>query len=1604
MNTRTILAFACAGLFAATAISAPVGVTVNGIALDDGGSSNVGWNYVSPTLTLSGPGPFTLSGVNTTGVVRVVVPAGVTNVVTLSNLTLQVTVVASYPRAFALEQNANMSLFLAGTNTLISGNDCAALEIAAGGALFITNAPSDNAGALTAIGGSSGAGIGGRFKGMVGTVTINGGTVIATGGLQGAGIGGGYGGAGTVIINGGMVTATGGRRAAGIGGGAYSTSAVPVVIINGGMVTATGGEYSAGIGGGHKGAGGTVTISGGTVFAQGNDGGEDIGPGFEFEGTTSGPNTFTGGSIRLVNGGILPAPSNGAARVWCVTVPNLASNAAITVTGLAPYGVKDLFADNSGKLYLWLPNGNYSFAAGDMDYMANVNNADTTATPLPPPSPGLGMYLTFSSANAFTITPQTNSWNGRLYYSTNATNWSIFTTNGANAANNGSGAYRLYLCGSGNNRISEDSVNASGWTINASAPVACSGNIETLLDYTTVAAGGHPVMGAHCFANLFKEWTALTQAPALPATNMADGCYRFMFSGCTGLTNTPALPATNLASSCYLGMFQDCTGLTGAPLLQATTLATSCYGSMFRGCSGLTNAPALPAETLASYCYSYMFYGCTGLTQAPNLPATTLTNFCYGSMFRDCTGLRNAPALPAETLASYCYSYMFDGCSALANAPKLSATTLFDSCYTYMFRGCTNLTSAPKLSATTLAPYCYRYMFADCTSLTEAPELPAETLDTSCYEGMFNGCIGLTEAPELPATTLATNCYYSMFHGCTDLTRLLVLPATNLAKFCYRDMFKNCTGIKLSATGPGMPWSIPHNATTMTDWSLGMLVGTGGTFTNDPETGVIYYYSSYVPPLSDLCLSFSSANAFTITPQTNSWNGMLYYSTDVTNWSIFTTNGAPAANNGSGEYKLYLCGVGNTHVIVYSEDPDNPLSCWNLNAVSQVACTGNIETLLDYTTVAAGGHPVMTNYCFANLFNGWTALTQAPELPATTLAENCYKFMFSGCTGLTQAPALPATELTEGCYGSMFTECTGLTSAPTLSATELANVCYTDMFRGCTGLTQAPELPATTLAFLCYGQMFRGCTGLAQAPSLPATTLAPYCYLSMFSGCTGLTNAPVLPATNLAEDCYETMFKGCINLTAAPALPAANLPKACYYSMFEDCTGLTQAPALPAMNLADSCYGSMFFNCTGLTEASALPATTLATSCYNYMFAGCTGLTRLPVLPATNLAVNCYNSMFKGCTGIKLNTAGPGPEWGIPAGAAEAINWNLDMLLDTGGTFTNDPVIGTTYYYVPSVPAAPSGVSASDGTFTNKIKITWNVVDFATGYTVWRHTANNSAAATEIGSTTGTTYDDFATVAKTTYYYWVKATNAAGVSGFSASDSGWRAEPKPPKPAAPTGVAASDGAHTDKIRVTWKASAGAASYKVYRHTSNNPNAASLIGTSATTAYNDTTAKTELTYYYWVKAVNEGGVSGFSAFDTGYLGVVGPLVMVNGMVGNNIRIPANKPITVAATMMNLPAAYLRVPVDWWVAAYVHQDGLWFYFDTNFNLMPFDGNLANVRPAYQGPLFNVPPMALVENMVLPRGTYNIWFAVDYPMDGKIDLNGAVLLSVVTIVVEP
>ena len=267
----------------------------------------------------------------------------------------------------------------------------------------------------------------------------------------------------------------------------------------------------------------------------------------------------------------------------------------------------------------------------------------------------------------------------------------------------------------------------------------------------------------------------------------------------------------------------------------------------------------------------------------------------------------------------------------------------------------------------------------------------------------------------------------------------------------------------------------------------------------------------------DTALEFASPEVFSISAPKN-WDGKLEY-TNGSGWNTWDGSEITAGEIG-GNHCIYLRGTGNSKITgSYS-------ARWNVTGVN-IACNGDIDRLLDYTTVKKGKRPRMANYCYQSMFYGCTGLTTAPSLPATTLFGSCYGYMFSGCTSLTTAPSLPATTLANSCYASMFYGCTSLTVAPSLPATTLADYCYYSMFYGCTSLTTAPSLPATTLADNCYYYMFGNCRNLTTAPSLPATTLASSCYRSMFNTCKSLTTVPSLPATTLASNCYHSMFQYC---------------------------------------------------------------------------------------------------------------------------------------------------------------------------------------------------------------------------------------------------------------------------------------------------------------------------------------------------------------------------------------------------------------------------------------------------------------------------------------------
>ena len=82
------------------------------------------------------------------------------------------------------------------------------------------------------------------------------------------------------------------------------------------------------------------------------------------------------------------------------------------------------------------------------------------------------------------------------------------------------------------------------------------------------------------------------------------------------------------------------------------------------------------------------------------------------------------------------------------------------------------------------------------------------------------------------------------------------------------------------------------------------------------------------------------------------------------------------------------------------------------------------------------------------MFNGCTSLTEAPELPATTLANQCYYQMFKNCTSLITAPELPATTLASYCYDYMFDNCQTLNYIKAMFTTQPSNTYTAYWLRG----------------------------------------------------------------------------------------------------------------------------------------------------------------------------------------------------------------------------------------------------------------------------------------------------------------------------------------------------------------------------------------------------------------------------------------------------------------------------------------------------------------------------------------------------------------------------
>ena len=245
------------------------------------------------------------------------------------------------------------------------------------------------------------------------------------------------------------------------------------------------------------------------------------------------------------------------------------------------------------------------------------------------------------------------------------------------------------------------------------------------------------------------------------------------------------------------------------------------------------------------------------------------------------------------------------------------------------------------------------------------------------------------------------------------------------------------------------------------------------------------------------------------------------------------------------------------------------------------------------------------------------------------------------------------------------------------------------------------------------------------------------------------------------------------------------------------------------------------------------------------------------------------------------------------------------------GSVTKDAIWGL--YVTAGAPAKPEGVTATEGTESSCIRVTWTAPNGATEYAVYRATANNSKNAQYLEKVTVPKFNDTTAAPGIDYWYFVKAKNASDSSDFSAGAKGWR------KLSPPDGVTATDDL-ADKVTVKWDAVDGAKAYRVYKATSIDGTPSPISGWITATSFDDTTVTAGVTYYYYVKAAvdaNGNRPSDYSIIEDGKRAV--PVTLDSLSISGAASIPSGGNATYTAAAIYTDGSTKTVaPSSWSVS--------------------------------------------------------------------------------------
>jgi len=170
---------------------------------------------------------------------------------------------------------------------------------------------------------------------------------------------------------------------------------------------------------------------------------------------------------------------------------------------------------------------------------------------------------------------------------------------------------------------------------------------------------------------------------------------------------------------------------------------------------------------------------------------------------------------------------------------------------------------------------------------------------------------------------------------------------------------------------------------------------------------------------------------------------------------------------------------------------------------------------------------------------------------------------------------------------------------------------------------------------------------------------------------------------------------------------------------------------------------------------------------------------------------------------------------------------------------------------IAHIPPAPASINVPQSS-TGSVGVSWSAAAYATIYRL-EHTSTGSWSEVYAGAATSTTINE---TASGVWYYRVRACNANGCSGYTAS-VGVSVLLKPATPPTLNGGGTST---SGSYGLTWSASAGATSYNLIENV--NGTGWTSIQNNASQSWS-TSGKADATYYYVVQACNASGCSGNS---------------------------------------------------------------------------------------------------------------------------------------------